>query len=351
MIYIILCLLIILGIVFPRSKYVLILDVLVISSIIGFRPYTATDYANYWVEYNTAPLIQVSRADFPGYNILMRFFQYLGLDFNQFVVVIAFLSVILMVTGMLRLSKYVPFALSIFLIYPFAHEVVQMRTFLADSIVWCALPMLLIDHQNKAKNIQSKSMFFILTYIATTIHTLCWFYIIVAILYLLFRNSKKYLTVIFTIAGLMLILAHTSLLSVALTSVSSSDKLDHWTEGSTGLGMVIYAVISLLIFIMIKYSTNSAMVLEGKITKQLNQNIQKFSVSILLIIPFLTLDITFNRLWRVFLGILYLVSAEYLYGNGKLSGKKILYIITLIIIMIIMFLLENEANILRTIMV
>ena len=351
MIYIILCLLIILGIVFPRSKYVLILDVLVISSIIGFRPYTATDYANYWVEYNTAPLIQVSRADFPGYNILMRFFQYLGLDFNQFVVVIAFLSVILMVTGMLRLSKYVPFALSIFLIYPFAHEAVQMRTFLADSIVWCALPMLLIDHQNKAKNIQSKSMFFILTYIATTIHTLCWFYIIVAILYLLFRNSKKYLTVIFTIAGLMLILAHTSLLSVALTSVSSSDKLDHWTEGSTGLGMVIYAVISLLIFIMIKYSTNSAMVLEGKITKQLNQNIQKFSVSILLIIPFLTLDITFNRLWRVFLGILYLVSAEYLYGNGKLSGKKILYIITLIIIMIIMFLLENEANILRTIMV
>ena len=351
MIYIILCLLIILGIVFPRSKYVLILDVLVISSIIGFRPYTATDYANYWVEYNTAPLIQVSRADFPGYNILMRFFQYLGLDFNQFVVVIAFLSVILMVTGMLRLSKYVPFALSIFLIYPFAHEAVQMRTFLADSIVWCALPMLLIDHQNKAKNIQSKSMFFILTYIATTIHTLCWFYIIVAILYLLFRNSKKYLTVIFTIAGLMLILAHTSLLSVALTSVSSSDKLDHWTEGSTGLGMVIYAVISLLIFIMIKYSTNSAMVLEGKITKQLNQNIQKFSVSILLIIPFLTLDITFNRLWRVFLGILYLVSAEYIYGNGKLSGKKILYIITLIIIMIIMFLLENEANILRTIMV
>ncbi|WP_288489219.1 EpsG family protein [uncultured Limosilactobacillus sp.] len=351
MIYVILCLLIILGIVFPKSKYVLIFDVLVISLIIGLRPFTATDYTNYWVEYNTAPLIQASRADFPGYNILMRFCQYLGLSFNQFIFVIAFLSVILMVTGMLRFSRYVPFALSVFLIYPFAHEAAQMRTFLADSIVWCALPMLLIDHQNKIKNIQSKSIFFILTYIATTIHTLCWFYFIVAILYLLFRNSKKYLIVIFIIAGLMFILVHTSLLNVALTSVSSSDKLDHWTEGSTGLGMIIYAVISLLIFIMIRYSTNSVMTLEGKITEQLNQNIQKFSASILLVIPFLTLDITFNRLWRVFLGILYLVSAEYIYRNDKISAKKILYIIVLTIIIITMFLLENENSILRTIMV
>ncbi len=338
---------------FPKSKYVLIFDVLVISLIIGLRPFTATDYANYWVEYNTAPLIQASRADFPGYNILMRFCQYLGLNFNQFIFVIAFLSVIMMVTGMLRLSRYVPFALSVFLIYPFAHEAVQMRTFLADSIVWCALPMLLIDHQNKIKNIQSKSMFFILAYIATTIHTLCWFYVVIAIVYLLFRNSKRYLIMIFSIAIGMLILIHTSILSSFLASISSTDKLTHWIENSTSYGLILYSAVSIMVYIMIRYATiscNKANLDSNLLHVRANINIQKFSAGILLVIPFFTYDVTFDRLWRIFLGFLYLVSGEYIYNSRNSNGKKTIYILTLIVILGLMFILENESSLLNTLM-
>lgn len=351
MIYIILCLLIILGIVFPRSKYVLIFDILVISLIIGLRPYTATDYNNYWIEYNTASLIQTSKADFPGYNLLMRFCQYLGLSFNQFIIIIAFLSIILMIIGMLKLGKYVPFALSLFLIYPFAHEAVQMRTFLADSIVWCALPMLLVDQQNKIKNMRSKGLFFILTYIASTIHTLCWFYIAIAIIYLLFRDNKRYLTIIFATAIAMILLVRIGAFNIFLASASSSDKLSHWIEGSTNYGIVLYGTISLVIYIMIKYTTQSDLMKVNDLSMlKIQTNIQKFSACILLIIPFFTYDITFDRLWRIFLGLLYLESGEYLYSSKGLRWKKVVYVFCLISVIVTSFVLENEIYIIHTLM-
>lgn len=351
MIYVILSVLIIFGFIFPKSKYIVILDVLVLGLIIGLRPYLATDYSNYWVEYNNAALIQASQADFPGYNILMRTCQSIGLSFTQFIILLAFLSLILMVSGMFRISKYIPFAFSLFLIYPFAHEAVQMRTFLADSIVWCALPFLLIDHKNKINNLCSKSCFFIFTYIASTIHTLCWFYILVALLYLLFRNNKHYLLIIFYVIVSMMILVHTNILSNILTLISSTDKLNHWIESSTGFGAIVYVIISIIIYCLSRFLTNE-IIKDNTSTSSmyLILNIQKFSIGILLIIPFLTYDITFNRLWRVFLGMLYLISGEYLYNNHKLSKRKLVYILGLISLILLMFLLENESEILKTLM-
>lgn len=344
MTYILLLLLIILGIVFPKSKYVMVLDTIVIGFIIGLRTDNTPDYNNYWVEYNTATLVQTSKADFPGYNILMRFCQSIGLNFSQYIIVIAFLSLILMIVGMYGLSKYVPFALSLFLIYPFAHEAIQMRTFLANSIVWCALPLLLIDRKSRLKNFWSKGCFFLLNYIATTIHTLCWFYMLIAILYLLFRTNKKYILIVFSFTFFMLILVRTSIVGNVLSSISSSDKLNHWIEGSTGYGALLYILVSIGIYILVRYATKK--IVEND-SLNLVLNIQKFSTGILLVIPFLTYDITFDRLWRVFLGILYLMSGEYLYNKYYENSKKILYVLLLILLIVTMFLLENESEILR----
>ena len=351
MIYAILSVLVILGLIFPKSKYIVVLDVSILGFIIGLRSYLATDYNNYWIEYNNATLIRVSQADFPGYNLLMRICQSIGLGFNQFIIVVAFLSLILMVIGMLKVSKYVPFAFSLFLIYPFAHEAVQMRTFLADAIIWYALPFLLIDYKDKYKNLYSKGCFFLLACVATTIHTLCWFFIMVAFIYLIFRSNRHYLLVIVSTITFMLVIIKTNVLSNILTIISSSDKLDHWIEGSVGLGAVIFIIISIIIYILLWYSSNK--IIENSVSDSLTHiqlNIQKFSAGIILIIPFLTYDITFNRLWRVFLGMLYLTSGEYLYSDHKLSKKKLLYVLIIVLLIAIMFILENEAEILRTLM-
>lgn len=349
MIYIILSILIILGLIFPKSKCVIILDILTLGIVIGFRSYLATDYVNYWDEYNTASLIPFSQADFPGYNILMRACQYLGFNFRQFCVFIAFLSLILMIIGMLRISRFVPFALSLFLIYPFAHEAVQMRTFLANSIVWFALPFLLIDYPNKKKNLRKKLVFFLLIYIATTIHTLSWFYFIISIIYLLIRKYKRYFSIFISFIFLMMIFIHTNMLGRIMMSLSSSDKLNHWVEGSTSYGVLVYMIITILIYILLKYSTETIIKSGSSVwTTQTRLNIQKFSITVIAVIPFLTFDITFNRLWRVFLGLLYLLSGEYIYNNNNLKLKKVLYILSLILVVLIMFLLEHETEILNT---
>ncbi len=199
------------------------------------------DYYNYLLEYNTAQIVPPSLADFPGYNIIMRWSQYIGLDFTQFVLVMAFISFTLMITGMMIFSQYVPFAMALFIVYPFGHEAIQMRTFLADALVICALPLLLIDHKTRMKNILSKSIFFYpCIFFASRIHTLCWFYLAIAAIYLFLRRKKWYVPLIIIITIITMLLIRLNILTRLMMVISSSDKLDHWVQGSSGLGMIFY---------------------------------------------------------------------------------------------------------------
>lgn len=345
--YIILALLIVLGIIFPKNKLILIIDIVSIGLIVGLRT-NSFDYYNYLIEYNMAKTIPPVLADFPGYNIIMRWSQDMGLTFTQFVLLMAFISIILMSIGMINFSKYVPFAISLFIIYPFGHEAIQMRTFLADAMVIGVLPLLLIDRQERFKNILAKSAFFIITFLASKIHTLCWFYLAVAIIYLLFRGSKRYISLIISAIIIMVLLIRLNVLSIFMLRLSSSDKLEHWVQGASGIGIVFYVILTITMYLLIRYSVlylvknrNNDPSTKTKI------NILNYSAGVLLVIPLLMYDITFNRLWRVFLILLYLMAGEYLYRT-HFSRNKLIYIFILLAMVISMFIIENELTVLNS---
>lgn len=345
--YLFLALLIALGLFFPQSKLVIVIDVVVLGLIVGLRT-NSMDYYNYLLEYNTAQIVPPSLADFPGYNIIMRWSQYIGLDFTQFVLVMAFISFTLMITGMMIFSKYVPFAMAFFIVYPFGHEAIQMRTFLADALVICALPLLLIDHKTRMKNILSKSIFFILVFFASRIHTLCWFYLAIAAIYLFLRRKKWYVPLIIIITIITMLLIRLNILTRLMMVISSSDKLDHWVQGSSGLGMIFYAFLTMVLYLLIRYSILNIVKNEtNKVSKQVKINILSYSTCLLLIIPLLTYDITFNRLWRIFLILLYLMAGEYLYRT-HFNRNKLIYIFALLAMVISMFIIENELTILNS---
>lgn len=349
MIYFILALLIALGLIFPKSKSVMIIDMLSLGLIIGLRT-NSFDYYNYLVEYNIAQTVPTSLADFPGYNIVMRWAQNMGLNFKQFVFVVALISIALLGIGMMRFSKYVPFAISLFIVYPFGHEAIQMRTFLADAMVISALPLLLIDYQTREHNILSKCVFFIIVFLASTIHTLCWFYLVVAVIYLLCRNNKQYILLIISTTVIMILLIRLKIFSGILLSVSSGDKLEHWVQGSTNLGSIIYAFLTILMYLLIRFAViHTVNGMKNDSAKKIEINILNYSASVLLIIPLLTYDITFNRLWRIFLILLYLVAGEYIYST-KFNKTKFLYMFILLIMVISMSIIENEVAILNSLM-
>lgn len=345
--YLVLALLITLGLFCPKNKLVIVIDVVVLGLIVGLRT-NSMDYYNYLLEYNTAQIISPSLADFPGYNIIMRWSQYAGLDFTQFVLLMAFISFTLLSIGMMVLSPYVPFAISFFIIYPFGHEAIQMRTFLADAMVICALPLLLIDHRDKPKNFLSKSTFFIIVFLASKIHTLCWFYLAIAVIYLLLRKHKRYMLFIIAATIVLIFLIRLNLISRIMLTVSSSDKLDHWIQGSSGLGMVVYVVLTIVMYLLLRYAVTH--VIKESTNDSFNQiriNILNYSTCSLLIIPLLTYDITFNRLWRIFLILLYLMAGEYLY-RMRFNRNKLIYIFALLAMVVSMFIIENELTVLNS---
>ena len=345
--YLVLVLLIALGLFFPKNKLVIVIDVVVLGLMVGLRT-NSMDYYNYLLEYNTAQIIPPSLADFPGYNIIMRWSQYVGLDFTQFVLLMAFISFTLLSIGMMVLSQYAPFAISFFIIYPFGHEAIQMRTFLADAMVICALPLLLIDHQNKTNNFLSKSTFFIIIFLASKIHTLCWFYLAIAVIYLLLRKQKRYISFIVIATIVLIFLIRLNLLSRIMLTVSSSDKLNHWIQGSSGLGMIAYVVLTIVMYLLLRYAVKQ--VIKESTNRSFNQvriNILNYSTCSLLIIPLLTYDVTFNRLWRIFLILLYLMAGEYLY-RMHFNRNKLIYIFALLAMVISMFIIENELIVLNS---
>lgn len=345
--YLVLALLIALGLFFPKSKLVIVIDVVVLGLIVGLRT-NSMDYYNYLLEYNMAQTIPPSLADFPGYNIIMRWSQYIGLDFTQFVLVMAFISFALIITGMMILSQYVPFAMTFFIVYPFGHEAIQMRTFLADAMVICVLPLLLIDHKTRMKNVLSKSAFFIIVFFASRIHTLGWFYLAIAVVYLLLRRKKWYVPLIVIITIVTMLLIRLNILARVMMVVSSSNKLDHWVQGSSGLGMIFYSFLTIAMFLLIRYSILNIVKNEkSEISKQIRLNILNYSTCMLLIIPLLTYDITFNRLWRVFLILLYLMAGEYLYRT-HFNRNKLIYIFALLAMVTSVFIIENELIILNS---
>ena len=133
-----------------------------------------------------------------------------------------------------------------------------------------------------------------------------------------------------------------------MLTVSSSDKLNHWIQGSSGLGMIAYVVLTIVMYLLLRYAVKQ--VIKESTNRSFNQvriNILNYSTCSLLIIPLLTYDVTFNRLWRIFLILLYLMAGEYLY-RMHFNRNKLIYIFALLAMVISMFIIENELIVLNS---
>lgn len=67
----------------------------------------------------------------------------------------------------------------------------------------------------------------------------------------------------------------------------------------------------------------------------------------MLVLCILYSHITFNRLWRIFLILLYLMAGVYLYRT-HFNRNKLIYIFALLAMVISMFIIENELTILNS---
>lgn len=347
------------GLIFPKSKklYICIAFYMVVA--IGLRT-NSIDYDIYRVEYFKAPFIPYRLADFPNYNLLMNFCIKLGINYETFVFLIALVSTLLMLVGLYKISvlsgnAYISFALALFLIYPFGHEAVQIRTYLVDSIEMFALPYLLNTENNSFKKIRDYILYFLIVYVASGIHSIGYFFLAIGLFYILLKSIRHRIAIIIIGTAVISLLVKIGWLNSIIMSFLNSSKQDHWLESSnSSLANIFVIVLTIFIWLTLHLIIRF---LIGNVTKLQNRdfviNLGMFADLSVLIIPLLLYDITFDRLWRIFLLILYLISGQYIYttfNSRKIKIIKFIYLFLAVFFILSVYLYENEYSIVTSVL-
>lgn len=316
MLFLIWGLLIVIGILFPKSKIVSVMMVGFMIIAIGFRTQGA-DYNVYHNEFKWAEYQVFSDVHYAGYLVLEQYAYKFGIQFSQFLLIIGSVSCLLLYIGIKRLTPYVNTVLSLFFIYPFSHEAVQTRTFLANSVLVAALPLILKEpeelNDKKIKLLMLKTirivLFYLIAAVACTFHFEAIFYVFILTL-MLYLPSKygKFYIIVGVISAFFLI--ETGLLAKILQPFNS--RIAFWLSGNTGIGILIPIFVTLLIWYAMQF-TGKLCVYKCKINSSeqiFYRKLLRISDFIILLIPLFCYDITFNRLWRLFLIILYIMIAK-----------------------------------------
>lgn len=356
--------LILAGILRPKSKIITFLMIAFMIVTIGYST-QGSDFIIYKNEYTWAAYQTSADVHYVGYLVIEQWGHQAGLTFEQFRLIVAVVSCLLLYFGIKPMTENINFVYSFYLIYPFGHEAIQVRTFLANAIFIFLFTFALNALKDKGvKRILKLILFYGVALIGCTMHFQAVFYL-AAFTALLFLPKKYTVEQVFFLSFVVFLLIQTNILSGIIGAMNS--RASYWLSSKTGLGIVIPIALTLFIWWLTQYSSktfvkytvnmgllektsNSSECVKTLMDrKELVDSFTKFSDYILLIIPLFCYDITFNRLWRLFLVILYVIISYVAYYkvNSKVKDQIFVLLIGLLIFTVVY---ENEFSLLFNLM-
>lgn len=255
------------------------------------------DYRNYSNIYNTMGNLNLDSWGGVeiGFNFLFRTGNSLGLSYQQFVMFISFVTLLLLSIAFCRISKYPGYLAVAYSFFPFLLDVMQMRNAIAAAIVANAIPYLIRKSYFK---------YTILIFISTLFHTTMLFYLL--LLGVIF--SKKIVVMISIAVSLAGISLGLPFLRWIMNYLPSGAKYIVYLEGNSLINRLLYVVflISFVIvseFLVYKYKylflnkekTQNKDIIGGE---KYFEFISKYFYILLLLLPLLMIDSDFFRLFR-----------------------------------------------------
>lgn len=336
MLFLIWIILIICGFLLPKSKVVSVMMLAFMITVIGFRTQGA-DYNVYVNEYKFSEYQTSKDVHYVGYLILEQWAHQHNILFNQFLLLVGSISCLMLYFGLSRLTPYVNTVLALFFVYPFSHEAVQTRTFLANSLLIAAMPLILKD-ENENLRIKWLSkririiLFFVIAALACTFHFEAVIYVAFLTL-MLFLPEKYGRSFIVTGTVIVFCLIEVGILPKIVEPFNS--RIAYWLSGRTGLGIVIPIFITLVIWFAMQKTGKICVrnCTDDSAEQKFYEKILRFSDFIFFLIPLFCYDITFNRLWRLFLLLFYIMVAKAF--PRKMSTDSRMWIILLIAVLFV----------------
>lgn len=336
------------GIVKPKSKTLSIIMLGFMVIVVALRTQGA-DYTIYENEYRWSVYQAASDVHYVGYLLLEQCAHSLGLGFEVFKTIVGIVSCCLTWIGFRKLTENMNLALALYFVYPFAHEAVQARTFLANSIVIAALPFVLKQNQkdSQTKRNVKNILFFVLGGIACTFHFEAVFYIVVLGCVLLLPE-KYNSTYVLTASAIAFLLIVSNILPVILSKFNT--RIQYWVSSRTGLGIVFPIAITMLIWYLNHYILKKCLTkISGPEQGDYYKKSYRVNDYIFWLIPLFCYDITFNRMWRFFLVLLYASAGNLIYHRITQQQRKFISAL-LVLLLLVLAVYEGEMVLLHNLM-
>lgn len=321
------------GFIFKKSKLV---TILIFFSMIIFTVfcYENADLNSYSLDYYLDYFGNDSSRYF-GYDYLTHISLNLDITFDEYRTIFYFFAVGLMIIAIRLLTPQANIVCSFILLSYFSIEAVQMKSFLADDIVLLAIAIYLHSTENSIRRQYKKLIIPIgLFILASTIHFSVIFYFFTFLLFVFFKKAKKYSMYIFLFSliaagcmafgGIKSILGYIS--TFGLSSNQGINYLSSWGDATTRLGFLItyfvVFVIYLFLFIERRYRKKHIVLQAAK--SSISENLLAYIFTIGIMLPLLYVNVTFDRLFRVYFVLIFIYFSRYPLNYRKFTYHELM---------------------------
>lgn len=327
------------GILLKRSKLVSAYILLVMVVLGAFRSQCA-DISNYFLEYQwvDSGVMTQDSARYLGFYFLQKICAALGMDFIQYQIVVFSISALLLFVAATILTRNVNFVLAMYLIFPFGIDAIQIKSLLAESVSLVAVSICLRDtklrqYENKKDTQSDRKKFLfclLLMVVAITIHFSLSLILLMMLLYRFSASSnigKRVWAGTIIISFIIYAELLPKILNVVFNvfPVFDAHYISVWLQQKVGLGILI--IIGEIGLIVSTSWFGRIMLCREYVSEKIqciSKNSATFITTMWLLVPFCMLDITFNRVFRIYIFVLYAMMSNLLNGRIDKKRKKIL---------------------------
>lgn len=254
-----------------------------------------------------------------GFSIIMKLSGIFGFSYQQFLIILSTVFLILLLKFIFYFSKSPALVLLIYIFFPFFLDIVQIRNSLAYIIVLNGIIYL----YNK-KNIS----YILIILLASLFHTTALFNLI--FLLINFVDPKKLLKIIVP-TSIFLYLIKSEVINLMIKILPIGDKYVVYLNGTSILNQLLYLILILGNFIIVYYTFLKVKKLG--INNKIDTNIIKLasfslsaSILVIMILPLLSFDADFFRLFRNLILIFIINFCNYLSIKKYIKNEIYLFI-------------------------
>lgn len=319
--------LIILGLLFQKNKWVFKLQIIWAWILLAFN----TGGMDYFVHYNIFMSSSLNIFSFFSsglYVLICYIFKLLSLNFFTMNFILNTVAVVVIYFIIKKTTNRISLVGALFLIYPIIENIIQKRNFFASIFILLAFYLLI----NKNEHYQIKS--FILILIASLIHQTSYFYFILWFLQQLdIKKIKKIIVILVPISFLLI----PFIPKIALLIFPASKVKLYFYDLKLDLFDSICWIILHILFVFLISLFHKNIIYTDEKNKLVGTEIYKMNIVSLLILPFYYYEATFIRIYRNLMLFNYVLVSNY--KNGKLTKNNLYLFVFWICYLIAVFLM------------